>query len=56
MGSELLGKIVQRVKTVAGVKAFLILPVAALHFAIVAGCVGAYQFVLNAQADSSGLE
>lgn len=35
MNGELLCKIIQGVKAVAGVKPFLVLPVAALHFAIV---------------------
>ena len=33
--SELSGEVIQGVKAVAGVKPFLVLPVAALHFAIV---------------------
>ena len=28
-----------------GIKAFIILPVAAFHFAIVPGCIGTYQFM-----------
>ena len=39
MDGELLIKIVQRIKTVAGIEAFLVLPVAALHLAVVAGRV-----------------
>ena len=55
MDSKLLCKVDQRIKAVAGIKAFLILPVATLHLSVMAGRVGAYQFMLNTQADSSGL-
>ena len=37
--SELFGKIVQGVKGAAGVEALLILPVAALHLAVMTRCV-----------------
>ena len=36
MNGELLCKVIQGVEAVAGVKAFLVLPVAALHLAVVA--------------------
>ena len=56
MGSELLCKVIQGIKAVAGVEVFLILPVAALHFAVVAGCVGTDEFVADAQRGSGGLK
>ena len=56
MDSKLLCKVVQGVKAVAGVKAFLVLPVAALHFAVVARCIGTDQLVADAKPDSGGLE
>ena len=56
MDGKLLGKVVQRVKAVAGVKPLLILPVAALHLAVVTGCIGADKFVADAQSDSGGLK
>lgn len=56
MNSELFGEVIQGVKTVARVKAFLVLPVAALHFSVVTGCVGADEFVPDAQFDGSGLK
>ena len=40
MDGELFCKVVQRIKAVAGVKALLVLPVAALDLAIVAGREG----------------
>ena len=41
MGSELSGEVIQGVKAAAGIEAFLILAVAALHFTVVARCIGA---------------
>ena len=52
MDGELLIKIVQRVKAMTGVKAFLVLPVAALHLAVVAGRVGADQLVPDSKPRS----
>ena len=49
MDSELLCKIVQRVERMAGVKALLILPVAALCLAVVPGRIGTDQFMPNPQ-------
>lgn len=56
MDSKLLCEIVQRVKAVAGVKAFLVLPVAAFYFAVVAGRVGADELVPDSQCGGSGLK
>lgn len=47
MDSELLFEIVQRVERVAGVKALLILPVAAPCLAVVPGRIGTDQFMPN---------
>ena len=49
MDSELFGEVIKGVKAVAGVKTLLVLPVAALHLAVVAWRVGADQFVANTQ-------
>lgn len=54
LDSELLCKVVQGIKTVAGVKEFLVLPVAALRFAVVAGRIGADEFVSDVQRNSGG--
>ena len=47
MDRELPGKVDQRVKAVTGVKALLVLPMAALHLAVVAGRIGTDKFVAN---------
>ena len=47
MDRELLCEIVQRVERMAGVKALLILPVAALCLAVVPGRIGTDQFMPN---------
>ena len=54
--SELLCKVVQGVKAVAGVKAFLVLPVAALYLAVVARRIGADELVADTQLGSGGLK
>ena len=56
MNSELPGKVVERVKTVTGIETFLILPVTSLHLVVVAGRVGADEFVPYAQFRSSGFK
>ena len=56
MDSELLGEVIEGVKAVAGVEALLVLPVAAFHFTVVAGCIGADEFVADAQLGSSGFK
>lgn len=56
MDSKLFGKIVQRVEAVAGVKALLVLPVTALYFSIVSGCIRADEFVADTQLSSSGFK
>ena len=56
MDGELLIKIVQRIKTVAGIEVFLVLPVAALHLAVVAGRVGADALVPDPQFGGSGFK
>jgi len=50
--SELLRKVVQRVKAVTGIKAFLVLPVTALYFAVVPRGVGANELVPNTELGS----
>ena len=46
--SKLFGEVIQRVKVVAGVKPFLVLPVAAFRLAVVAGCIRTDEFVPDA--------
>ena len=43
MDGKLFGKVHQILKAVAGIKAFLVPPVAAFHFAVVARGIGAIQ-------------
>ena len=43
-------------KGATGVKAFLVLPVAALHLAIMSGCVRANELVLDTQLSSGFLK
>ena len=43
--SKLFGEVIQRVKVVAGVKPFLVLPVAAFHLAVVTRRIRADEFV-----------
>ena len=54
--SKLHCKVIQRVKAAAGVKAFLILAVAALHFAVVARRIGADELVADTQLGGGGLK
>ena len=54
--SKLLCKVVQRVKAVAGVKAFLILPVTALHFTVVAWRVRTDEFMPYTKLGGGGFE
>ena len=56
MDGKLLCKVIQGIKAAAGVKAFLILAVAALHFAVVARRVGADELVADTQLGGSGLK
>ena len=56
MDSELPGEVIQGVKAVAGVKALLILAVAALHLAVMTGCVGSNELVSDTQLGGSGLK
>ncbi len=56
VGSELLFKVGQGEKGVAGVEAFLVLPVAALHLAVVPGRVRPDELVADAQFGSGFLE
>ena len=56
MDSDLHCKVIQRVKAVAGVKALLILAVAALHFAVVVGRIRADELVADTQLGGGGLK
>lgn len=56
MDSELHCKVIQGVKAAAGVKAFLILAVAALHFAVVARRIGPDELVADTQLGGGGLK
>ena len=56
MDSELLGKVIWRIKAVAGIEAFLVFPVTALHLAVVAGRIGADQLVADAKLLSGFFE
>ncbi len=56
MNRKLFCKVVQRVKAVAGIEAFLVLSVAAFPLAVVAGGVGTDELVADAQFRSSRLK
>ena len=56
MDSELLRKVVQRVKAVTGIKAFLVLPVTALYLAVVARCIRPDEFMPDAGIGSSSFK
>ena len=56
MDSKLLVKVIKRIKAVTGIKALLVLPVAALHLAVVAGCVRTDELVADTQFGSSGFK
>ena len=47
--SELLCKVIQGIKAVAGIKPFLVFPVTVFHLAVVAGCIGADKLVTDSQ-------
>lgn len=53
---ELLCEVIQGIKAVARVKAFLVLPVASLYFSVVAGRVGADELVSDAQRGNGGFK
>ena len=54
--SEQFCKVVQRVKAVAGIKSFLVFPVAAFHLAVVAGRIGTNQLVPDTQLHGCGFK
>ena len=56
MDGELLCEVIQGIKAVAGVKAFLIFPVAALHLAVVAWSIGTDELVADAQTGGGSLK
>lgn len=56
MDSKLLSEVIQGIKAVAGIKAFLVLPVAALYFAVVSGRIGADELMPDTQLGGSGFK
>ena len=56
MGSELSGEVIQGVKTVAGIEAFLILAVTSLHFTVVARRIRPDELVADTQVGGGGLK
>jgi len=56
MNSKLRCKVFQGKEGMAGVEAFLVFPVAALHFAVVAERIGTEQLVLDSQLSGSCLK
>lgn len=56
MDSELHCEVIQGVKTVAGIEAFLILAVTTLHFTVVARRVGSDELVADTQVGGGGLK
>lgn len=55
MDGELFGKVAQRVKAVAGIKAFVFLSAATLHFTVMTRCIGANGFMSGIQCGGGGL-
>ena len=53
---ELLCKVIQGIKAVAGIKPFLVLPVAALHFAVVTWHIGTDELVEDAELCGGSLK
>ncbi len=56
MSSKERCKVFQGEEGMAGVEAFLVLPVAALHFAVVTGRIGADQLVADPQISGGTLK
>ena len=56
MDSELFCEVIEGVETVAEVKALLVLPVAALHLAIVVRCIGTNELVADTQVSRSSFK
>ena len=56
VNGKLFGEVVQGIKAVAGIETFLVLAVAALHLAVVAGGVGTDELVADAQVGGCFLE
>ncbi len=56
MSSKLRCKVSQGEEGMAGVEAFLVLPVAALHFAVVAGRIGTDQLMADSQISGGPLK
>ena len=56
MDGKLLGKVLKRIEEMAGIEAFLILTVAALHLTVVPRCIRTNELVPDAQLSGSFLE
>lgn len=56
MDRKLLVEVIQGIKAVTGVKAFLVLPVAALYFAVVSGGIGTDELMPDTQLGGSGFK
>ena len=56
MNRELFLKVLQREERVNRIKAILVFPVAAFHLAIMSGCVGTNQFMLDTQLSGGFLK
>ena len=56
MDSKLLGEVIQGIKAVTGVKALLVLPVAALYFAVMSRRIGADELMTDAKLGGSGFK
>ena len=50
------GEVIQGIKAVAGVEAFLVFPVAALHLTVVAWGIGTDELVADTQVGGGGLK
>ncbi len=56
MSHKLFAEVIQGEERMAGVEAFLVLPMAALHFSVVAGRIGTDQLVTDSQISGSTLK
>jgi len=56
MDSKLFSEVLKREEGMAGIELFLVLPMTAFHLAIVPGCVGPDQLVVDSQFSSSTLK
>ena len=56
MNNALLLKVIPREERVNSIKAFLVFPATSFHLAIMSGCVGANQIMLDAQLSGGFLK